>query len=119
MTLLRVLLLSTRDKQTVSPLLQYYEKALECYKTVVRINSNDWDAYWRLGTIYDDLELYQEAIKSYKKAISINPKEGKNYFYLGLTYLLLGDKVSARKQYEILKSLSHPTADMLLERINE
>jgi tetratricopeptide (TPR) repeat protein len=62
-----------------------------------------------IGTILLARELIQEAIERFKNALNIHPNSDDDesdaaHFGLGYAYVKAGDKQSAVKEYEILRS---------------
>ena len=62
---------------------------------------------------------YQESIQAFQQAIQIKPDFIDAHSGLGFSYLKAGDKDSALKQYEILKSIDPQKANTLLNFINK
>lgn len=60
---------------------------------------------------------YQEAVDAFKQAIEINPDDAKLHYFIGNVYILLNDKDSALKKYEILKYLDTQLANELFQKI--
>jgi Flp pilus assembly protein TadD len=77
------------------------------------------DAYGNLGIAYGQLGRFAEAIQAFKQAIKISPDNAALHFTLGSVYLEAGDKDSAAKEYEILKTLDAEKANELLSLINK
>ena len=86
-------------------------------------------AYNNLGYVYEYLGRFEEAIKYYKQAIKIKPDfvlAHENLANLvdaryrsGITHLKNGNKDSALKEYEILKTIDANMANELLKIINK
>ena len=55
------------------------EKAVECYKAVIKIDSKEIKAYLSLATLYKQDQKYDEAIKVYQQGLINNPS---NHFIL-------------------------------------
>jgi len=66
-----------------------YEKAIEAYQEVIRVDSNfpliDI-VYNNIGYLYGELEKYPESVNAFKKNIEKNPKDAGAYYGLGWIY---------------------------------
>ena len=62
---------------------------------------------------------YAEAIEAYKQAVGLKPDYVDAQYGLGLCYLWLGNRESARDQYNLLRQLDPDRADELLKEINK
>ncbi len=66
-----------------------YEKALDVYEKVVKLNP-DWNGGWYIrGRLMLFLERYQEAIASFDKAIEIDPDDHESLLIRGFLLLIL------------------------------
>ncbi|MDR0872954.1 MAG: tetratricopeptide repeat protein [Prevotellaceae bacterium] len=63
-----------------------YEKAVEHFKTAIRLNPNSYRAYHNLGTAYLKQENNELAIETFRKAITINPYISDAYINLATIY---------------------------------
>jgi tetratricopeptide (TPR) repeat protein len=97
--------------------LSRYAEAIENYKQAISIEPNNAIAQSNLAGAYEKLGRYEEAIEAYKQAISIKP-DAEAHYNLGVAYYKSGDKDSALKEYEILKTLDMSMANELLKIIN-
>lgn len=93
-------------------------KALEHCKKAIRDNPNNAKAHSNLGAVYSRLGLYDEAIEALKLAIRFQPNQADAHFNLAIAYLGIGNKVSAIREYEILKTLDNSQANKLIGYIN-
>jgi len=96
-----------------------FQEAANAYTNVVKIKPDDADAYNNLGTAYGRLNQPKEAIRAFEKAIRIRPDFVEAHYNLGVTSLVVGNKDSALKQYEILKKLDTEKAKNLLDLIQK
>lgn len=97
-------------------------EAIEACLQAIEINptgASAASAYNNLGTFYGRLGRYQESIQAFEQAIKIKPDFADAHSGLGFSYLKSGDKASALKQYEILKSLDPQKANTLLNFISK
>jgi tetratricopeptide (TPR) repeat protein len=95
-----------------------YQEAVDSFKQVVRISPDYAEAYYGIGWAYGEMGKYQEAIEGYKKAISAGPDLSKAHSALGLIYIIINDRKSALKEYEILKGQDPVRAENLLNAID-
>ncbi len=79
-----------------------YKEAEEAFKRATSIDSKYSEAHNNLGVLYLDLKRYKEAIEVFEKAVA-------NIFYttpelaynnMGYAYQMLGDNLSAEKNYK-------------------
>lgn len=63
-----------------------YERAIEDFTNVVRLNPNDDRAYYNRGNALALKKFYEQAIEDYSRAIAINPEKAYLYYSRGLTY---------------------------------
>ena len=70
-------------------LTQQYEKAAECFKRIININSQHYRAYYNLGIAYYNLELLDEALLAYDEALKIKPDYEYVYYNKGLIYEMM------------------------------
>jgi Flp pilus assembly protein TadD len=96
-----------------------YTEAIDAYKQAIKLKPDSARAHNNLGAIYSKLGRYTEAIDVYKQAIKIKPDYAEAHLCLGLTFLLSGDKASASREYEILKTLDAQMTQKLFNLINK
>jgi len=72
---------------------------------------------FKQGVEFSKTGDHPKAAKAFKQAVRLDPKSSLAHLCLGITYVDLGDRKSAMKQYEILKTLSPKRADALLDLI--
>jgi tetratricopeptide (TPR) repeat protein len=97
-----------------------YDEAIKSYKKAVSVNPNNKYTHYHLGNAYLECDLYNEAIKSYEQALlRIDPAYREAHFGLGVAYIRLGDKDSAKREYETLKKLDSPLAEKLYVLISK
>lgn len=94
-------------------------ESIQAFEKAIEIKPDYSAAYYNLGTVYDRLKSYQDAIAAFEKSARFNPNDSSTHFSLGLTCLKTGDKKSALKEYQILKSLDTQQAETLLGFINK
>jgi len=77
------------------------DKAIDAFKEVLEIDSEELEAHYNLGNAYADKEMFDEAIAMYKKAIENNPEFVDAYLNLSMLYLdmdLIDEAISLCKQ---------------------
>jgi tetratricopeptide (TPR) repeat protein len=97
--------------------LEYYEDAAETYKKAVSLDPSYAVGHFSLGVAYIGLKRYKEAIEPLNKALSLKADFVEARYYLGVAHARLGDKESALKEQEALKSVNKQLADSLLSEI--
>lgn len=97
--------------------LDRYEEAAEAYRQAVKADPGNVDAYFNLGMTCGRLGRLPEAIEAFRQVVGIMPNDLEAHSNLGFAYLTSGDKESARKEYEVLKTLDEQKAAQLLAAI--
>ncbi len=57
--------------------LKEYQKAIDAYKSAIKIKPNKHETHYNMGNAYRKLKEYQKAIDAYKEAIKIKPDYDK------------------------------------------
>lgn len=70
---------------------QQYEKAISCYKEVIKSDPICTDAYMNLGICYDHLGDYSSAIDFYDMALELYPQYPKAWLNKAITYQHMED----------------------------
>jgi len=96
-----------------------YEKAVKPLIEVVKIDPNDAYAHSKLGDAYWNCGRYEEAITAYKQSTKLHVDDPHIRYQIALAYLKIGDKDSAKEEYEILKGKDEDLANELLGHINK
>lgn len=96
-----------------------YEKAVRALRRVVQIDPNDAYAHSMLGDAYWNCGRNEEAIVVYKQAMKLRADNPHIRYQIVLAYLAMGDKKSALKEYDTLKSMDEELAKELDAIINE
>ncbi|MBI5640958.1 MAG: tetratricopeptide repeat protein [Nitrospirae bacterium] len=60
--------------------------AIPYFKKAVQLNQDDFQAWFSLGTIYEEDELFEDSTKAYKNAVRINPLSAQAQNNLGYSY---------------------------------
>ncbi len=77
------------------------DKAIDTFKKILEIDSEEPEAHYNLGNTYADKEMYSDAIVMYKKAVENNPKFVDAYLNLSTLYLdmdLIEEAISLCRQ---------------------
>ncbi len=83
-----------------------YDKAIECYRKAVEIDSSYFDAWHALGMAYLRANKIPEAINAGKRAIEISPNDMLAHTSLSMYYMRAGDKAMAEKEKGLATVLS-------------
>jgi tetratricopeptide (TPR) repeat protein len=83
-----------------------YEKAIECYRRAVELDSNYFDAWHALGMAYLRAGKIQDAIQAGKRSVEINPNDMLAHTSLSMYYMKAGDKAMAEKEKGLATVLS-------------
>jgi Tfp pilus assembly protein PilF len=79
-----------------------YEKAIEQYQAVLRLNPQHAQAHNNLGNIYQMFGQTDNAIEHYELELKLNPKSVKAHYNLGIAYSMKGMLDKAIGQYRIV-----------------
>ncbi|KAB8333997.1 tetratricopeptide repeat protein [Scytonema tolypothrichoides VB-61278] len=78
---------------------EQYNAAINNYNQALKLNSKDFETYYKRGLAHYHLGDYEGAIADYIQAIEINPYYGKVYNKIGLSRYHLGDYEGAIADY--------------------
>lgn len=94
-------------------------EAVEFYKQGLAKHPESDSGHYGLGEAYLDLEQYSAAIIEFKEALRLSEGPGvtNTHYHLGLAYIRSGDRESALKEYEVLKTRKSELAERLLQEI--
>ncbi len=93
-----------QTKQTLSIAYENHRKgnlklAQDLYKKILKIDSNNFDAIFLLGSLFLQTKNFQKAIHFLNKAISIQPKHANSYQNLGYAFVELGEFEKAEELF--------------------
>lgn len=71
------------------------QEAIADLESVLRINTQHYEANFNLGGLYFDAKNYDKAASFYQKAVAINPKSDNGLYRLAETYQQMGMKNAA------------------------
>ena len=83
-----------------------YEKAIECYRKAVELDTDYFDAWHALGMAFLRANRIPEAIDAGRRAIEINPNDMLAHTSLSMYYMRAGDKAMAEKEKGLATVLS-------------
>lgn len=72
----------------------------------------------QVGRMYSEKGCFSDAVDYFKNALEINTNLPAAHLLLGQAYISLGDRESARTEYEILKTIDADMAEKLLDTID-
>ena len=84
-----------------------YEKAIECSNDVLKIDTNNSEAYNNIGSAYYEKGNYVKAIKYLNKAIELNPNNSEYYSNIGSLYYKKDEHKKAIKHFNKSIKLDH------------
>ena len=96
-----------------------YTEAVDAFRQAIKIDPRNIEAYCNLGTVYGQLGRYTEAIDTLRQAAQLRPDFAEVHYGLCVAYLMSGDKNSAVKEHEILKTLDPQKANTLLNLMSK
>ncbi len=102
---------------TANAFIGNFEEAAAALREAVQLSPDFLPAYGNLGAVCLRLGRFREAIEAYGQVLRLKPDDADARFNRGMAYYVLGDKDSARKEYELLKPLDGELAAKLLEAI--
>lgn len=85
--------------------------ALIDFQNALKVNPNEGDVYYYLGTYYDKIKQYETARSYYEKAVEINPDEFEYHLNLGIAAFRTNDYDRAIKEFDLSISLDACDAD--------
>lgn len=68
------------------------QEAITDLESVLRLNSQHYEANFNIGGLYFDAKNYDKAASFYQKAVSVNPKSDNGFYRLAETYQQMGMK---------------------------
>jgi tetratricopeptide (TPR) repeat protein len=77
-----------------------YEKAVDAFREVVRLEPDDASAWDDLGLAYGGLRQYDQAIHAYQEVIRLQPEDDDAWYNLGNTYSDLRQYDQAVRAYK-------------------
>lgn len=85
---------------TVKAAKGWYDRAMESFKAVLRIDANYGLAHYNIGNVHRDLKNYDAAMNAYRRAISCGFMTANVYNNLGICLAHLGRQVKAREMWQ-------------------
>jgi len=93
------------------------QEAIFHYAEALRIEPDYAKAHNNLGIALTEQGKTQEAVAHFVEAVRLQSDYAEAHINLGLAYLMTGDKVSALREYKILKKLNPDLANKLYHKI--
>tara|TARA_B100000767_G_scaffold23120_1_gene20483 strand:+ start:393 stop:2645 length:2253 start_codon:yes stop_codon:yes gene_type:complete len=76
-----------------------FQKAIDYYVKITKINPNSETAFFNIAVMYDSLNLPEDAIENYNKAIKNQPNYADAYNNMGSAYIKINKPDKAMKAY--------------------
>lgn len=95
-----------------------YDKAVETYFALLRIDPNNFHAYNNLGILYKKAGQFRDSLYCYQQAQKIDPNSYWVPYNMGLAYEAMGRMQEAREAYGRALSLN-PDFTLALQRLRE
>lgn len=106
---------------------QEYQKAAQAFRDAARMNPDSAEAHKGLAMSYlkigysegaTNVEVMEHAVAAFREVLRIAPGSAETRYQLAVACLILYDKKSAQKEYEVLKDADPALARQLKERID-
>jgi len=72
-----------------------FEKAIECYKDALQINTYHASSWFTLGCAYLKVEKYQDAVVAFGQVVSIDETQGDGWANMAAAFSVQGKKLEA------------------------
>lgn len=102
--------------------LHLYNEAIAAFREAIREDpdtAEEYNTYVNLGVQYYSLKQFQNAIEAFRESQRRNPRNTTAVQYIGYAFAELGDRASALRQYEVLKSREPAAAAQLLAYVTQ
>ncbi|OIP76654.1 MAG: hypothetical protein AUK48_05530 [Oscillatoriales cyanobacterium CG2_30_44_21] len=90
------------------------DKAIACWLTAIDWDPDYIDAYYNLGTAYNQLQDYERSAQAFEQAIKIKPNYPEALYNLGLTLVRLNRLNDALQSYQKALEISPDDIDIHL-----
>ncbi len=98
--------------------MEEYDKSLEDYKTIVKLNPKYYYAYENLGMLYFKKGLWQASILCFEKALEYNAESFSYKMMIAANYVRTNERVKSRKFFETnLRVLDKAGAEYAIMRM--
>ena len=77
-----------------------YQEAIDTFRSGLKLDSQDGEAWYQLGKIYQENEDYENALHALDKAVNLNPKDFRIYSHQGAIYFEIEEYQKAVQCYE-------------------
>ena len=93
-----------------------YDKAIGEYKTFIKLNPDNPNAYYQLGRFYQDLDRFDEATEMFELAMKVDNKAYASLYQIGRTAVFSGENlergISSLQEYiEVNPGSPNPALD--------
>ncbi|MBN2892029.1 MAG: tetratricopeptide repeat protein [Bacteroidales bacterium] len=85
--------------------IEFYQKALELFNDILKINPNSSVAYSRIGVIYGKMGDMNAAFKNLNKAIELDNNNAQAFADRGYAYSIIGNFANSLSDYNVALSL--------------
>lgn len=93
-----------------------YEQAEEAFTKAIKLDKNNYEAFYLRGCAKVNQRKYQEAIVDFEHATELKPDYADAYFNIGKTYFLLNDDDKACEYYKLADKYGRPNMEDYLRR---
>ena len=97
---------------------QFFDKAAEYCRQVIRIEPQFAEAYFQLGMVYVQKKQWEAAEKAFGQAIRIRPQMGHAHYQLGLLYFRQGKQAEAAKAIAQSQQLNNSLEQLRKQQLN-
>ena len=91
-----------------------YQKAIECYEHILRVNPNQVKAVFALANVYNDMGEFDRAVKMNEDVMKANPDFEMPYVNIGNYYMLRKDTATAVSYWEKAAAIN-PSFELCLQ----
>lgn len=93
---------------------QQYDKAIECYNTILKNRPGEIRAIFALANVYNDMGDFERAVSMNEDMIRKYPDLDMPYINIGNYYIQKGDTAAAVKNWEVALT-KRPTYEMAMQ----
>ena len=80
-----------------------YNNAIKYYNNAINLNPKQYEIFYRLANLYNEIDKYEDAKSASKKCLNIKRNYSPAYFELGIAEKALGNKIAAIDAFENAK----------------
>ena len=82
-----------------------YKESVKKYKEALKLNPDNKDIYYNLGSVYSRLGDYKNASKQFEKVLDLDPSDKQTHYNLSKIYEYIGDEAKAKSHYSTYLNL--------------